>query len=106
MNSGGYGAWKGVFEGAGYLTMLPATLQFLIVMIASAINDRLRRKLDYVEEERRILQWRGTARSAVFRSHPARSPRKVKTNETGHFHRDGPVPNGIADPRFSKIRSI
>jgi hypothetical protein len=32
------------------------TLQFLIVMIASAINDRLQRKLDYVEEERRILQ--------------------------------------------------
>ena len=36
--------------------MLPATLQFLIVMIASAMNDRLQRKLDYVEEERRILQ--------------------------------------------------
>jgi hypothetical protein len=32
------------------------TLQSLIVMIASAINDRLRRKLDYVEEERRIRQ--------------------------------------------------
>jgi hypothetical protein len=29
--------------------MLPMTLQ-------SAINDRLQRKLDYVEEERRILQ--------------------------------------------------
>jgi putative transposase len=36
--------------------MLPATLQFLIVMIASAINDRLQRKLDYVEEERRVLR--------------------------------------------------
>ena len=36
--------------------MLPMTLQFLIVMIASAINDRLQRKLDYVEEERRILR--------------------------------------------------
>jgi len=34
---------------------LPATLQFFIVMIASAINDRLQRKLDYVEEKRRIL---------------------------------------------------
>ena len=32
------------------------TLQFLIVMIASAINDRLQRKLDYVEKEGRILQ--------------------------------------------------
>ena len=36
--------------------MLPMTLQFIIVMIASASNERLRRKLDYVEEERRILQ--------------------------------------------------
>jgi hypothetical protein len=27
-----------------------------MVMIASAINDRLQGKLDYVEEERRILQ--------------------------------------------------
>jgi hypothetical protein len=36
--------------------MLPATLQFLIVMIASAINDRLQRKLDHVEEERRVLR--------------------------------------------------
>jgi hypothetical protein len=38
--------------------MLPMTLQFLIVMIASAINDRLQRKLDYVEEERRVLRER------------------------------------------------
>ena len=36
--------------------MLPMTLQFLIAMIAAAINDRLQRKLDYVEEERRVLQ--------------------------------------------------
>jgi transposase len=36
--------------------MLPMTLQFIIVMIASAINDRLQRKLDYVEEERRVLR--------------------------------------------------
>ena len=36
--------------------MLPMTLQFIIVMIASAINDRLQRKLDYVEEEMRILR--------------------------------------------------
>jgi len=55
MNSGGYGAWKGVLERAGYQAMLPATLEFLIVRIASAINGRLQRKLDYVEEERRIL---------------------------------------------------
>jgi hypothetical protein len=36
--------------------MLPMTLQFIIVMIASAINERLRRKLAYLEEERRILR--------------------------------------------------
>ena len=36
--------------------MLPVTLQFMIVMIASATNDRLHRKLDNVEEERRILR--------------------------------------------------
>jgi hypothetical protein len=36
--------------------MLPMTLQFLIVMIASAINDRLQRKPDYVEDERSILR--------------------------------------------------
>jgi hypothetical protein len=29
--------------------MLPMTLQFLIVMIASAITDRLQRKLDHLE---------------------------------------------------------
>ena len=36
--------------------MLPMTLQFIIAMVATAINDRMQRKLDYVEEERRILQ--------------------------------------------------
>jgi len=36
--------------------MMPMTLQFIIVMIASAINDRLQHKLDYVEEERRVLR--------------------------------------------------
>jgi hypothetical protein len=36
--------------------MLPATLQFLIVMIASAINDRLQRKSDYAREEVRVLK--------------------------------------------------
>jgi hypothetical protein len=36
--------------------MLPMTLQFIIVMIASAINDRRQRKLHKVEEERRILR--------------------------------------------------
>lgn len=36
--------------------MLSMTVQFIIVMIASAINDRMQRKLDYLEEENRILR--------------------------------------------------
>src|SRR5208283_2135977 len=36
--------------------MLPLTLQFVIAMIASAINERLRQKLDYALEEKRILK--------------------------------------------------
>jgi hypothetical protein len=35
--------------------MLPLTLQFLIAMIASAINERLQRKLDYALEEVRVV---------------------------------------------------
>jgi hypothetical protein len=30
--------------------MLPATLQFLITMIACAINERRQRKLDYTQD--------------------------------------------------------
>ena len=36
--------------------MLPVTLQFPIAMIASAINERLQRKLDYALEEVRVLK--------------------------------------------------
>ena len=36
--------------------MLPLTLQFVIAMIASAINERMRRRLDYALEENRILK--------------------------------------------------
>jgi len=36
--------------------MLPATLQLLIVVIATAINDRLQRKLDYTREEVSVLK--------------------------------------------------
>ena len=35
--------------------MRPATVQFFIVMIASALTDRLTRKMDYMREEQRIL---------------------------------------------------
>ncbi len=36
--------------------MLPATLQFFIVMIGCAINDRLQKILDYKSEEVRVLK--------------------------------------------------
>ena len=36
--------------------MLPATLQFLITMIACAINERMQRKLDYTQEEVPVLK--------------------------------------------------
>jgi hypothetical protein len=36
--------------------MLPLMLQFVIAMIASAINERMRRRLDYALEENRILK--------------------------------------------------
>ncbi len=36
--------------------MLPATLQFFIAMIACAINERMQRKLDYTQEEVRVLK--------------------------------------------------
>ena len=36
--------------------MLPATLQFLIVMIASSINERMQKRLDYKSEEVLVLK--------------------------------------------------
>jgi len=36
--------------------MVPAPLQFLITMIACAINERMQRKLDYTQEEVRVLK--------------------------------------------------
>src|ERR1039457_2860167 len=43
-------------EGTKWRRMLPATLQFLITMIACAINERMQRKLDYTQEEVRVLK--------------------------------------------------
>src|ERR1022692_2783255 len=36
--------------------MLPSTLQFVIAMIACAINERMQRKLDYTREEVQVLK--------------------------------------------------
>ena len=35
--------------------MLPATFHFIIAMLASALTDRLTKKMAYVREEQRIL---------------------------------------------------
>jgi hypothetical protein len=35
--------------------MLPAALQFLIAMVAHALNERMARRIDYLREEVRIL---------------------------------------------------
>ena len=35
---------------------LPVTFQFLIAMLAYASNERMARKLDYVQEEVRVLR--------------------------------------------------
>jgi hypothetical protein len=49
--------------------MLPLTLQFVIAMIASAINERMRRKLDYALEENRILKEALRAATGTERIH-------------------------------------
>ena len=49
--------------------MLPLTLQFVIAMIASAINERMRRKLDYALEENRILKEAFRAATGTERIH-------------------------------------
>jgi hypothetical protein len=36
--------------------MLPLTIQFVIVMVAHAFNERMARRLDYLQEEVRVLK--------------------------------------------------
>ena len=36
--------------------MLPATLQFIVAMIADAINERMARRVDYLREEVLVLK--------------------------------------------------
>ena len=56
MNSRGYIASICGPERGKWRPMMPATLQFLIAMIAYAINERMQRKLDYTQEEVRVLK--------------------------------------------------
>jgi hypothetical protein len=93
MNSRRYGAWKGCHARAIWPLMLPMTLQFIIVMIASAINDRLQRKLDYVEEERRILQERLDA---------VMGGKKILTDSVDGFLRNATYLIHDRDPLFTE----
>jgi hypothetical protein len=43
-------------ERAKWQRIPPATLQFVIATIACAINERMQRKLDYMQEEVRVLK--------------------------------------------------
>jgi putative transposase len=36
--------------------MLPVTVQFIVALLAFALNDRVARRLDYLQEENRVLQ--------------------------------------------------
>ena len=36
--------------------MLPVPIQFIIAMVAYAINERMARRLEYVQEEVRVLR--------------------------------------------------
>ena len=56
--------------------MLPLTLQFVIAMIASAINGRMRRKLDYALEENRILKEAFRAATGTERIHSTPDQRR------------------------------
>jgi hypothetical protein len=43
-------------DSLGAIPMLPATLRFIIAMIAYAINERMARKVDYLREEVLVLK--------------------------------------------------
>jgi hypothetical protein len=68
--------------------MLPLTLQFLIAMIASAINERLQRKLDYALEEVRVLK--EILRDATGKDRIAFSPQRLPRSNK-HQHRQCPA---------------
>jgi hypothetical protein len=46
----------GVQAVLGAIPMLPVTLQFVVAMIAYAINDRMARRVDYLREEVLVLK--------------------------------------------------
>jgi len=53
--------------------MLPAPFQFLIAMVAYAINERMARRVDYLREEVRVLKEALAAATGKTRSTSTRS---------------------------------
>ena len=47
---------KGAATSDNLRPMLPVTLQFIIAMIAYAMNERMARRVDYLQEEVRVLK--------------------------------------------------
>jgi len=52
----GKAALKGAANSGSLRPMLPVTLQFIIATIAYAINERMARRVDYLQEEVRVLK--------------------------------------------------
>src|SRR5262249_28104497 len=50
-------AWKfGLCQATVTRAMLPVTVQFIIAMLAHAINERMARRVEYLQEEVRVLK--------------------------------------------------
>ena len=43
-------------EHSGWAPMLPVTVQFIVAMLAYALNQRMARKAEYLREENRVLK--------------------------------------------------
>ena len=87
--------------------MLPLTLQFFIAMIASAINERLQRKLDYALEGVRVLK--EILRGATDRMAGPRGCTRQRVIRDGRRSTVGPacfaiLHDGTIAPNFPTIR--
>jgi hypothetical protein len=84
--------------------MLPATLQFLITMIACAINERMQRKLDYSQEEVRVLKDVLKAVTGSPWVHSARFPSTASRRRPASVSRSFRPPSFSRRSRFSPVR--
>lgn len=63
--------------------MLPVTVQFIVAMLAYAINERMARRIDYLHEEVRVVKEAlaaatGTSRIAFTAEQRRRSPSRAR----------------------------